>query len=93
MPTLVNEIAKARVRPLYEIANDIKKDWKATAKDGKIYFGAVPYLDAMMSLTTINDNYIMDSGRSIVNYFFANANSYRGGRSKELKAELKAMLK
>jgi hypothetical protein len=81
------------VRPLYTIANEIRKDWRATAKGGKIYFGAVPYLDAMSSLESVNDNYIMDSGRSIVNYFLANASTYRGEKAKELKAELKSMLK
>jgi hypothetical protein len=93
MSTLVNEIAKAKVRPLYEIATEIKKDWRATAKDGRIYFGAVPYLDAMQSLDSINDNYIMDNGRSIVVYFLANASTYKGAKAKELKDELKAMLK
>jgi hypothetical protein len=78
-------------RPLYEIANEIRKDWKATAKNGKIYFGAVPYLDAMSTLTSINDNYIMDSGKSVVIYFLANAGTWRGETAKRVKAELKKM--
>ena len=80
-------------RPLYEIANEIRKDWKATAKNGKIYFGAVPYLDAMSSLTTINDNYGMDNASSIVIYFLSNASTWRGETAKRIKAELKAMCK
>lgn len=77
-------------RPLYAIANEIRKDWRATAKQG-IYFGAKPYLDAMECLNSINDNYGMDSAKSIVLYFLSNASTYRGTKAKELKNELKRM--
>jgi hypothetical protein len=72
-------------RPLYQIANEIRKDWT------KVYFGAVPYLDAMSSLDSIEDNYIMDSGKSVVLYFLSNASTWRGETAKRIKAELKAM--
>ena len=72
-------------RPLYEIAREIKQDWT------KVYFGAVPYLDAMSTLDSIEDNYIMDSGKSIVLYFLSNASTWRGETAKRIKAELKAM--
>jgi hypothetical protein len=72
-------------RPLYEIAREIRKDWK------KVYFGAVPYLDAMSTLDSINDNYMFDSGKSIVLYFLANAGTWRGEVAKRVKAELKKM--
>ena len=74
-------------RPLYEIAAEIRKDWK------KVYFGAVPYLDAMGSLSSINDNYYLDSGVSVVLYFLANANSWRGEVARRVKKELNAMCK
>ena len=74
-------------RPLYEIAREIKQDWT------KVYFGAVPYLDAMSTLDSIEDNYIMDSGKSIVLYFLANAGTWRGDTARRVKAELKAMSK
>jgi len=74
-------------RPLYEIAAEIRKDWK------KVYFGAVPYLDAMQTLDRIEDNYIMDSGKSIVLYFLCNAGTWRGDTARRVKAELKAMSK
>lgn len=77
-------------RPLYQIASEIKKDWKATSKNG-IYFGAVPYLDAMSTLNSINDNYGMDSAKSIVIYFLANAQTWKGETAKRVKAELKKM--
>jgi len=72
-------------RPLYEIAREIKQDWT------KVYFGAVPYLDAMSTLDSIEDNYIMDSGKSIVLYFLSNAGMWRGEVARTIKKELKAM--
>ena len=72
-------------RPLSVIANEIKKDWK------NVYFGAIPYLMAMECLNSINDNYGMDSAKSIVLYFLSNASSWRGEKAKAIKAELKKL--
>jgi hypothetical protein len=47
----------------------------------------------MSYLNSVDDNYILDSGRSIVSYFLANAGSWRGETAKRIKAELKAMVK
>ena len=74
-------------RPLYTIAREIRKDWT------KVSPYAAPYLSAMSTLTSIEDNYGYDSGRSIVSYFLANAGSWRGETAKRLKAELKEMVK
>lgn len=73
------------MRPLYEIARDIRNDWK------KVNYAAKPYLEAMASLSSIEEKYILDSGRSIVLYFLANANSWRGDKAREIKRELKTM--
>ena len=73
-------------RPINTIAKEIKADWK------KVYFGAVPYLDAMYQLNSIDDNYYYDSGKSVVRYFLSNASTWRGDKAREIKAELKAML-
>ena len=75
------------MRPLYTIAREIRKDWKNVSPY------AAPYLQAMSYLNSVDDNYIMDSGRSIVSYFLANAGSWRGETAKRIKAELKAMVK
>lgn len=75
-----------QTRTLNEIAREIYKDWGA-----KIYFGARPYLEAMSTLNSINDNYLHDSGKSIVLYFLANAQTWRGDTAKRIKAELKAL--
>jgi hypothetical protein len=72
-------------RPIYEIARDIARTWK------KVNFGAVPYLEAMFSLDKITDNYGYDSGVSVVRYFMANANTFRGEDARRIKAELKAI--
>lgn len=75
------------VRPLSLIAAEIRQDWK------KVYFGAEPYLEAMESLNSINDNYGSDSAKSIVLYFLSNATGWRGDVAKRIKAELKGMTK
>lgn len=72
-------------RPLYEIAAEIKKSWT------KINSSAKEYLNAMMYLNSINDNYYFDSGKSIVLYFLSNANTWRGEDARRIKAELKEM--
>ena len=72
-------------RPLYEIAADIRKAWP------KPYFGAVPYLNAMRSLNSINDDYYQDSAKSVVLYFLSNAATWRGDTARRIKAELKQL--
>lgn len=72
-------------RPLYEIAREIRKAWT------KVSPYAEPYLEAMESLNTIDDNYYLDSGKSVVLYFLSNANTWRGEDARRIKAELKEM--
>ena len=69
------------------IAKFIKQDWK------NVYFGAQPYLDAMLKIGNISDDYYLDSGESIVNYFLANASTYRGANAKQIKQHLKNLIK
>jgi hypothetical protein len=73
-------------RQLHEIASEIRKTW------AKPYFGAVPYLRAMLSLGNVGDSYGFDDARSIVNYFLCNASTWRGEDARRIKAELKGML-
>lgn len=74
-------------RSLQEIAREIRSDWKSP------YFGAVPYLDALGSLESVDDRYGFDSGRDMVLYFLSNATAWRGETARRVKAELKAMVK
>lgn len=73
-------------RPIFAVANEIISLWPNP------YYGAVPYLQAMRDLTSIQENYGEDSAASIVNYFLANATYWRGDDARRLKAELKALL-
>lgn len=75
-----------QLRSLSTIAQEVRKTWP------KVYFGAVPYLDAMGSLNSIEDNYYADSAREVVLYFLANANTWRGEDARRIKAELKSIL-
>lgn len=78
-------------RSLSAIANEIIKDW-SKAKSG-IYFGAVPYINAMAQLINPHDKYGEDEGRDVINYFLANAGTWRGETAKRVKAELREMVK
>lgn len=75
------------LRPIYEIADEIRRVWKP------VNYAAKPYLDAMGSLGTARDTYGFDSGKGIVSYFLANASTFRGDEARRIKAELKAHLK
>lgn len=75
------------MRPLNEVIQDIKKHWK------KPYFGAVPYLEALSKCQKITDTYMFEDAASLVNYLLANMQTFRGEKAKELKNELKEMLK
>ena len=78
---------KTDVRPLHEIASDIRKDWKP------VNYAAKPYLDAMAQLGSVNDRYGYDSAKSIVLYFLSNASTWRGEVAKAIKVELKSLVK
>ena len=64
-------------RTFQQIARDIKSVWL------NIYFGAVPYLEAMLTLDTSDPNAM---------YFYDTAQTFRGADANKLKAELKSML-
>ncbi len=76
-----------KTRPICDIAWEITADWR------KPNYAAVPYLDAMREIRSINGRYGEDTAASVVRYFLANANSWRGDVAKRVKAELKDMLK
>lgn len=76
-----------KTRQLNIIAREIKQNWT------KPYFGAVPYLNAMLSLHDMTDNYFEDSAKTIVIYFLANAQTWRGEVARRVKSELNGMSK
>jgi hypothetical protein len=75
------------MRNLSEIAAEIRKDWKP------VNFAARPYLEAMAELNSMKDMYYADSAKSVVLYFLSNASTWRGETAKQIKKELKAMVK
>lgn len=76
-----------KTRTIREIAIDIQLNWQ------NVYYGARPYLDAMFGLTNVYDYHGMDSARSVINYFLANSQTWRGETAKRIKDELKQMIK
>ena len=73
-------------RSLQTIAMEVYDDWKP------VNYSALPYLEAMGELDSIEDDYYYDTGRSVVRYFLANASTWRGDTARKVKAELKGML-
>lgn len=75
-------------RTFQQIARDIKSTWL------NVYFGAVPYLEAMLELDTTDPNamYYYDTAGDIARYFLANASTFRGNDAKKLKEELKKLI-
>lgn len=74
-------------RTFAQIARDIKSTWLNP------YFGAKPYLDALLTLNTADPQakYLYDDAQSIAMYFLANAQTFRGERARALKQELKKL--
>lgn len=75
------------MRNLSEIASEIRADWR------KVNYGASPYLEAMSRMSSVDEAYGFDTGRSIVLYFLSNASTWRGAKAVLIKRELNAMLK
>lgn len=73
-------------RLLSDIAVEISRSWP------RVSFNARPYLDAMMELDTLDDQYGADEGVGIVLYFLSNAGGWKGPRAQQIKAELRAMV-
>ena len=70
-------------RPLYKIAAEIRRDWV------KVPASANAYLIPMAQLNSVEDDYGLDSGRSVVLYFLSNAGTWRGEKARAIKSELK----
>ena len=83
----MNTITLTEQTPIYKVAQIIREDWK------RVYFGAEPYLSAMETLSSINDRYFFDDGRSVVLYFLSNASTWKGEVAKQVKSHLKSLTK
>lgn len=74
-------------RSISAIAREISRDWNPISP------AARPYLQALYSLDSIDDEYGVSSGKSIVAHFLSNASTWRGDTARRIKAELNGMLK
>jgi len=77
-------------KTISELATIIQRDWSSKGKG--VNFAAVPYLNAMRSIESVNDQYGFERGDMIVRYFLGNAGSWRGDVAKAVKKELNARL-
>ena len=75
-------------RTFSEIAREIKSLWS------KPYFGAVPYLDALMSIHSTDKNapYMFETAKDVTLYLLANMGTFKGEDAKRIKSELKKMI-
>lgn len=87
---LARQVDKPVTRLLSDIAYEISRNWGGQGRG--VNYAAVPYLQAMRTLDTIDGDYGQDSAREIVARFLGNAGSWRGETAKRVKAELKGML-
>jgi hypothetical protein len=74
-------------KPLSAIAEIIRTNWVNPSPY------AVPYVDAMAQLQSINESYYADTAQSVVIYFLANAQTWRGDTARLVKAHLKGLVK
>jgi hypothetical protein len=78
-------------RPIFSIAGEISAKWRNAKGESTVYFGAVPYLNAMRSLVDITDHYGVDPADEVIMYFLSNATTWRGPDARRIKAELKTL--
>lgn len=72
-------------RNLSDIAKDIRSNWK------NISYWAEPYLQAMEQIHSPEPDapYIFEDAQTVVMYFLANAQCWRGETARTIKKELK----
>jgi len=82
------------VRTFAEIAQEIQRLWVDKSGKPNVWFGAVPYIEAMLTLDTSDPDapYFAEDAKSIVIYGLSNMAQFRGEDAKRIKAELKGMV-
>ncbi len=79
------EVEEIPPRSISEIAREIKKEWVNPSSS------AIPYINAMLTMNTIDDNYGYDTARDIITYFMRNATHFKGEAARRIKSELKTI--
>lgn len=84
-------------RPLNKLAAAILSDWGLSARDPRkvkpFQRFSLPYVDAMLTLSSLSDYYGVDDAEEIVIRFLCNAAPWRGEVARQVKTELKEHLK
>lgn len=75
------------MRPIYEVAVEIADNWP------NVNPTALPYLRAMYSLINKDSFYGVEKADEIVLRFLCNAQTFHGEKAKQLKAELRQIIK
>jgi hypothetical protein len=78
-------VDKLEGKSLNELAYIIIEDWRP------VNYAAKPYLEAMTSLDSIQDNFGADTGYSVVAYFLSNANTWKGDVARTIKEKIKSL--
>lgn len=89
--TAANAKTDIKSSDLSGLARMIERDLKAQGK--QVPVAAKPYLDAMRTMGSINEDYGFDTGRSVVAYLLGNLRGYKGETARAVKAELNRRLK
>jgi hypothetical protein len=74
-------------RPLFEIAAEVRADWKARRG------AAQPYMDAMSELRLETERSGIETGSDMIQGFLNDAQTWRGEVARRVKLELKAILR
>lgn len=61
-------------RLILEVARDIRAAWP------NVYYAAKPYLQAMLTMTTMERDYGSDSAKSVIVYFSATPQRFEANR-------------
>ena len=85
-------------RSLADVARDIIADWSTDGTASGVWFGAVPYVRAMIYLDTMPDDGSLafsfgdDRADDVVLRFLSNSATWRGPTARAVKTELRAAL-
>ena len=74
-------------RNIAGIARLIRANWP------KPKYSAVPYINAMLQIESVDGMFGADTSRDVVTRFLINASGWRGEAAREIKAELKRRIK
>ncbi len=82
-------LTKTTLRPLHEIAQEALN---SASLQGSVRIHSSCYLGALTHLTSIQECYDEESGKSLLLYALHNLQYWRGEDAKRIKAEFKAHL-